>query len=173
MSRHNFSRGIHINSNLNYWRYPINIAIISIPTSGHVHVLAKMASAIKKDQPNLHIKFILTSWPDFKLNQKVKELLTSSCDEQLILQGETRQGLTHFERAHELTDEIIEKCRDCTHIIYDFLSPEGYLAGKALNIPAICTNPAIIGPFEPNDTDYLNALKHLIWPYCDSRKNMI
>lgn len=137
---------------------PIHIAIISIPTSGHVHVLAKMAHALKNDQPNFHIKWILTSWPDFELNPQVKELISNSCDELLILQGETPQGLALFERAYELTDKIIEQCRDCGYIIYDFLSPEGYLAGKALNIPAICTNPAIIGPFDPSDGDFINAL---------------
>jgi MGT family glycosyltransferase len=136
-----------------------NIAVISIPTSGHVHVLAKMLRAIKQDQPDLHIKWILTSWPDFKMNPAVKELVAESCDELITLYGETPQGLQLFERACELTDDIIEQCQDCSHLIYDFLSPEGYLAGKVLKIPAICSHPAIIGPFDPKDPDYLTALQ--------------
>ena len=139
--------------------HPDKIAIITIPTSGHVHVLAKMARDIKKDLAHLYIKWIITSWPDYEINPKVKEIISSIGDEVIILHGNTPQGLAIFERTYELTDEIIEQCRGYHYLVYDFLSPEGYIAGKALTIPAICTLPAIIGPFEPDDSDYQNALK--------------
>jgi MGT family glycosyltransferase len=55
-----------------------------------------------------------------------------------------------FPRVAKLTDTVIEACKGSDYIVYDFFAMEGYIAGKKLTIPTVCSVPAIMGPFNPN-----------------------
>ena len=125
--------------------------MVTVPFSGHFKIISKLAKQLLLDNNALQITLIITGWENIKLNQQdVQELLDSGV--KLIeiskdnLQSSQPMQFT-FPRVVRLTDQVIEACRGSDYIFYDFFSIEGYIAAKTLQVQAVCSIPAIMGPF--------------------------
>lgn len=140
---------------------PLTIAIISIPNAGHINILARFAQEAKEYSPPLAIKFILTSWSKHKIRERYLQTLAQHSKDVTILESQCtacNKGDT-FGRARELMDAVIQACKGCDYIIYDFMTPEGYMAGKVLSIPALCVDPSYVGEFDTSSEEYKSQVE--------------
>lgn len=140
----------------------MNIAIITPPSKGHFKVLQRAAVHWQK-RSNLHITMIITAWRDFTLAEDDIRLLHNAGLKVIVLQSQVNKNagalFCTFNRALEISDKILDLCNDTDIILYDFLSPEGYIAGKKLHIPAVCSIPAIIDTFDKSNPLFQFAMK--------------
>jgi len=130
------------------------------PFSGHLNVFRALVSEYGD---RFDLRLVITGWtnisPDLSgMNIPMDVLAASSL-------AETDPALFTLPRTVELLSKSIEIAETFRPdlIVYDFFSLEGYLAGKKLNIPAWCSVPALIGPFEQSEylKEKLAALKNV------------
>lgn len=138
----------------------LKIAMIAPPFYGHFKVLAKLALEYKNINKDFSIKFIVTGWTNMSLAEdEIRRLQSAGIDVQIINDDENIKSSSPmeftFDRVNKLSDKVIEACRGQDYIINDFFSIEGYIAGKILNIPSICSIPAVMGPFNPMNPMFL------------------
>lgn len=138
----------------------LKIAMIAPPFYGHFKVLSKLALEYKKLNKDFAIKFIVTGWKNMSLAEReINQLKSAGIDVQMINDDENIKSAAPmeftFDRVYKLSDKVIESCRGQDYIINDFFSIEGYIAGKKLNIPSICSIPAVMGPFNPLNPMFL------------------
>jgi len=140
-----------------------NVTFISVPFSGHCHILMKYALDLarekKKDQ---NISFLVTGWENIRVaNESLQTLQKAGIRVQVIndaaLNSPAPMTFT-FPRVCNLVDQVVEEVKGSDLIIYDFFAIEGFLAGDALGIPTICSIPAIVGPFNPNNADFKEGI---------------
>lgn len=141
----------------------MRLTLVSVPFMGHCKILMNLAKTLMKQNPNLEINFVITGWKDIQMNSSDMQQL-SDCGIHVIplsddenIQGSAPMKFT-FPRVVKLTDAVIEASKNSDFIIYDFFSPEGYIAGKQLAIPSICSMPAIMGPFDRQNTLFQQGL---------------
>lgn len=138
--------------------------MITVPFQGHYKVLEKWAENIKKTHPDFEITFIITSWKNMQLATSEIEKLQSLGIKVIHLrdneeiQSSAPMQFT-FSRVNKLTDAVIDHCQDSDYIVYDFFSPEGYIAGKQLQIPTICSMPAILDVFNKQNALFQQGIK--------------
>lgn len=132
------------------------ISLVSVPFSGHLKIITKLAKELLAQDKQLTIKLIVTSWDNVKMSSSdAAELEQAGIKIIELSQGniEGAQPMAFtFPRVAKLSDQVLAECKGSDYIVYDFFAMEGYIAGKVLNIPAICSVPAIMGPFDPNCT---------------------
>jgi MGT family glycosyltransferase len=130
------------------------ISIVTPPFSGHLKILSKLARELRVKNKDTKITFIVTGWNDVKISKEDAESLHFQKIDIIELNKEKIKGsqpMTFtFPRVVDLTDKVIEACKESDYVIYDFFSLEGYIAAKRLNLPAVCSIPAIMGPFNPD-----------------------
>ena len=139
-----------------------NIAIVTIPTAGHIKILRVFVEEARKNNPHLNFRFVLTSWSEHTIREAdLKALKEASNNDLIILESYSTAHCKEvtFGRVRELLGEVVKACFGFDLIIYDFIAPEGYLAGKLLSIPTICTEPSYIGDFDTSSEEYHNQLK--------------
>lgn len=141
----------------------LNLTLISVPFMGHFKILMKLALQLITQNSDLKLKFIITGWKNIQLNpQDVKEMKEAGIDVIQISDDDDIQNSAPmkftFPRVVKLTDSVINICKNSDYIIYDFFSPEGYIAGKKLNIPTFCSVPAIMGPFDKSHALFQQGL---------------
>lgn len=111
---------------------------------------------------NLDFTFILTSWSGHTIRQNdLVGLEKASGKKVVVLESKTTADNKgdNLGRARELTDEVIRLCSGYDRIIYDFMAPEGFLAGQVLSIPAFCAEPSYIGKFDRSSQAYYSERK--------------
>src|SRR3990167_11445685 len=130
------------------------LAIVSIPTSGHVKPLIRLCQSLK-EHSNVSLSFILTSWKGYQMNQADLSALKQIADNLTILEAANEVARPDiYARAIELTDSVIAICAGHHHVIFDFMTPEGYLAGNVLGSPVTGVNPSFIGKFDPMSEEF-------------------
>lgn len=144
-------------------RQSMKLTMVTVPFQGHCKILMKLAKEMLKTNPRLEITFVVTAWNDVRMDdEEVKQLKECGINVVLLnddknIQGSAPMKFT-FPRVEKLTDSVIDACKNSDYIMYDFFSPEGYIAGKHLNIPTICSMPAIMGAFNRNNTLFQQGL---------------
>lgn len=138
------------------------LAIVTVPFSGHFKILSNLARELSKNNKKIDITCIITGWENIKISHEDAELLRSSGIKLIELNDEALKNPAPmsftFPRVSNLTDRVINLCKNQDHIIYDFFSLEGYIAGKSLGIPHTCSIPAIIGYSNPHHPLLLKEL---------------
>ena len=143
----------------------LKITLVSVPFTGHFKILSKLALDFAMNYPHCEITFVITGWQDITLSRDETNQLTTAGIKVIPFKSagnipsSAPMDFT-FSRATELTESVIKSCEKSDYIIYDFFSPEGYIAGKKLNIPTICSVPAIIGPFDANNHLFISGLSN-------------
>lgn len=139
-----------------------NIAIISTPFVGHYQALITLAKQLVKSNQNLAITFIITGWENVVLNNMDRDKIKSHGINLIEIYDEPIKipapFYFTFPRVVNLTDQAINACKQQDLLIYDYFSIEAYIAGKQLNIPAICSTSSIMGPLDKNHPVFLQAL---------------
>jgi MGT family glycosyltransferase len=144
-------------------------AFVSVPFSGHFKILKKMALSLAD---RMEIRFIITGWENVAISREDREDLARAGVEVIVvndkpLTSSAPMSFT-FPRTANNVDQVISAVSGSDIVIYDFFALEGHLAGKRLAVPAICSIPAILGPFEPENPHFQKgvaenraAIKHL------------
>lgn len=139
-----------------------HIAIVTIPTAGHTQIVKRLVEEAKLHNANLDFTFILTSWSGHTIRENdLIGLEKASGKKVVVLESKTtadNKG-NNLGRARELTDEVIKLCSGYDRIIYDFMAPEGFIAGQVLSIPAFCADPSYIGKFDRSSQAYCSERK--------------
>jgi len=141
----------------------LNIALVTAPFDGHLKIMSMLARDLIKTYPKATINFVVSGWNNVKMSlQEHEKLMQSGINLQVInshmdISAAAPMDFT-FPRVIQNVDRVIEACKGSDFIIYDFFAVEGYIAGQNLNIPAICSMPAIIGPFDPQNPTFINGL---------------
>lgn len=139
----------------------LKITIVSVPFSGHFKILKQLAISFAAQREDIELNFIVTGWTDLKINQEDREELQNAGVRCLELSHHpilSSQPMTFtFPRVVALTDSVVAASVASDYIIYDFFSLEGYLAGIKLNIPTLCSIPAIVGEFDVDNQLLQNA----------------
>lgn len=142
----------------------IKISIVSLPLVGHLGILAKLAKSLVSNHPFFQVKIILTEFNNFRLNSDEAEKIKLSGMELVRLvktiDAVPQKMLLSWPRTLAFADDVIEACRGSDYIIYTYLSHEGYIAASVLNLPAICSIPAIMGSFDPKSEIFQQQLKN-------------
>ncbi len=120
------------------------IIVFSPPFSGHLNVLKDLLSDHRDE---FDFMLVVTGWKNIPVNLdglKVPVAVLGSSPLQ-----DTDPALWTLPRVAELLEECLEITKKFQPdlILYDFFSPEGYFAGKLLDIPYWCSIPALMGPF--------------------------
>ncbi len=142
----------------------LKLTMVTVPFYGHYKILAKWGEEIKKTNPDIEITMIITGWKNVNLTQTEIEKL-KSCGIKIIILNDEKDIQSSapmdftFPRAIKLTDSVIENAKGSDYIIYDFFSPEGFIAGKQLHIPVICSVPAILGNFNKHNILFQQSLE--------------
>lgn len=137
------------------------IAIVTLPNAGHTRIVKQLVDEAKRYDPELDFSFILTSWSGHTIRESdLRELEEASGKQVVVLESKNTANSKedNWGRARELTDELIRVCADFDRIIYDFMTPEGYIAGQVLSIPAFCAEPSYIGAFDTSSHAYHSEL---------------
>lgn len=126
------------------------LLILSVPFSGHLNVLKDL---IKDSANTFDFKLVITGWTNIHA-----DLTDLNIETEVIAPSELKEtdpALWTFPRVLEQLGRCIKIAEDFKPdlILYDFFSIEGYFLGKILNIPYLCSVPALIGPF--NNQAYL------------------
>ena len=139
-----------------------NIAIVTVPNAGHIKILIRLVKEARKQDPNLSFTFILTSWTGYEIRDTDLEALKkASNNELIILQSKNTANRKEdtFGRVRELLTDVVIACAHFELIMYDFISPEGYLAAKILpGVRSICLEPSYIGSFDRSSAEYHDQL---------------
>lgn len=139
------------------------IVFLSPPFAGHYGVLIKLAKQMITSNPDLFdFTFIITGWENKTLSQVEKKNIQASGIRVIELQGKMLRSTSPFHftfsRAVHLMAPIVAICKQAHYIIYDFFAVEGYVVGNHLAIPAICSIPAIMSPFNPRNPLFAKAI---------------
>jgi MGT family glycosyltransferase len=140
------------------------VTFVSVPFSGHFNILKKFALDLSKST-DIAIYFIITGWNNITVSEDQLTELKKNGIHVRVLNDEALETsapmLFTFPRVVNLVDNVIDsiKASSSDLVIYDFFAMEGFFAGKRLSIPSICSIPAIIGPFNPENSDFKQALK--------------
>jgi hypothetical protein len=126
------------------------ILVFCPPFNGHLNVLKTL---IEHYKTSCQFKIIITGWSNIPLD--ISSLPTEGVIIGKTELHETDPCLWTFQRMIDLLPDVLEIVKEFKpdSIIYDFFSLEGYAVGKILNIPTICSIPAMVGPFK--ETSYL------------------
>lgn len=138
-----------------------NIIIVSVPNAGHIKILTQLVKDVKKHSSNLNFQFILTSWTNYIISETdLKAVEKVSEKKAIILESKNTADCKGniFGRVRELTDNVIAACTGFDLILYDFIAPEGFIAGHVLSIPTICTEPSFISDFDNSSQEYERQL---------------
>lgn len=131
----------------------VKLTFVTVPFSGHFNSLRKLAQEMAMHNNQFDITLLVTGWSDISINEQDKRDLSALNINIVELKDDTvnsSQPMSFtFPRVAALTDQVITHCQNSDYIIYDFFALEGYIAGKSLGIPSICSIPAIMGPFDP------------------------
>ena len=166
---------------------PMKILIFSPPFNGHLNVLEFLKISLGNLGHN--VKLVITGWSDIPVklstiaddNPDVIQLANSTsissvntnadADADADVNGIGDNTVNSscpmtftLSRVCNLTDKCIEICSDFNPnlIIYDFFSLEGFICGKNLSIPAFCSIPAMIGPYNRNNKFFISKLHNPI-----------
>lgn len=146
----------------------MKIVIFSPPFSGHLNVLKYLKDSLDKLGHN--VKLVITGWTDIvpNIDPSDANIIQLSGEDQSIVNNTPINKVNSscpmtftLNRVYNLTDKCLHICQDFNPhlIIYDFFSLEGYICGKNLSIPAFCSIPAMIGPYQRNNDFFLSKLK--------------
>ncbi|MEX0849347.1 MAG: nucleoside monophosphate kinase [Candidatus Dependentiae bacterium] len=140
-----------------------NITFVSVPFYGHFNILMK-SSIYLAAQKQYNIRFIITGWENIQIfPEYIKKLTDAGIQVHIVndtsLTSSAPMVFT-FPRTVHLVDKTIELIKGSDVIIYDFFALEGYFAGQALNIPTICSIPAIVGPFNPKNKQFIEGIQN-------------
>ena len=143
-----------------------NITFISTPFIGHFNTLFQYASEILSYSHDTKITFIITGWANITLSDDIKRLAAAHNINLIEIYDDVYAPTTEqagpfyftFPRVASYVDKVIEACRHTECIIYDHFSLEGYIAGKHLNIPSICSTASIMGPFYRDNQLFCQAM---------------
>ncbi len=137
----------------------LKLAIVSIPTAGHIKPLIRLCQSLK-EHGNVGLTFILTSWKGYRMNMMDFNDLQIIVDHLVVLEAANEISRPDiYARAIALTDSVITHCAGHHHVLFDFMTPEGYLAGKFLKIPVTGVNPSFIGRFDPDGDEFKKHVK--------------
>lgn len=139
------------------------VTFVSVPFSGHFDILMKSALQLAKN-PKLKVNVVITGWENIKVPEESLTKLSKAGVHTTILNDKPLASPAPmsftFPRVVHLVDKTTASIqRDTDVIIYDFFAMEGFFAGKRLGIPAICSIPAIPGPFNPENADFQQGIK--------------
>ena len=117
------------------------LVIVTVPFHGHTDILEIVGNHLR----HLDIYFLITGWTDVHLRKRIPNSY-EIC--RIPIEGASPGEFTLPRVKANIRDVIdIVHQIDPDLIIYDFFALEGYIAGKTLGIPTICSIPAIL-PFE-------------------------
>lgn len=119
----------------------MKLAIVTVPFHGHTDILEQAI-------PNVDTTYIISGWKDIHL----RRILPNSYEiSKISIHGSSPADFT-FSRILANVEDVISLLEkiDPDAILYDFFAIEGYIAGKKLGIPTICSIPAIL-PYEKDD----------------------
>lgn len=144
----------------------VKLSFVTVPFSGHFNILSKLAKEMMAQNQQFDITLLVTGWTNINISEKDKqELLSSGINIVDLNHGNinSAQPMSFtFPRVAALTDQVMMYCKQSDYIVYDFFSIEGYIAGKILNIPTVCSIPAIMGPFDPTNKLFVEGKDHNI-----------
>lgn len=120
------------------------ILVFTVPFGGHLTILKELISLL---HDSYDLKLVITGWdnipPDLS-GLPIRPVVLSAG-----VLSETDPALWTFPRMATLLPQCMRIAKQFHPdlILYDFFSPEGYMAGSLLHIPFWCSIPAMPGPF--------------------------
>jgi hypothetical protein len=127
------------------------IMVFTIPNDGHLNILKRL---IRQYRSAYQFQLVIVDQ-----RHTPPDLSDLAC--RAITLNRSRSFMNTpawqvFNRVYELLDECLQIARqfDPDLIVYDFCALEGHFVGRALDVPAWCSIPGLVGPF--THTDYLS-----------------
>ena len=136
------------------WYTPLIATHITFISSGffsHFHTLQKAAITYAQENPQDTIQFItITFGSCIPPHNKIEELQKLNIRTKIISAKTTK----NLNIALEHTQEIIDTIQGTELLVYDYYLVTGYLIGKILNIPTICSITGALGSFDTENIHY-------------------